>query len=88
MTVAIPFLEVRNVTKSYTGAIFSGIKEVSLEIKKGKITAIIGRSGSGKSTLLNLIYGLLSPDKGVVSFQGEKVLGPGYFIIKKPIFGL
>jgi len=71
-----PFLAVKTVTKLFTGEKISGVKEVSLDVEKGKITAIIGRSGSGKSTLLNLIYGLLSPDKGVVSFQGEKVLGP------------
>jgi len=81
MAGAIPFLAVKRVTKLFAGEKISGVKEVSLDVEKGKITAIIGRSGSGKSTLLNLIYGLLSPDEGVVSFQGEKVLGPGYFIL-------
>jgi len=81
MAEAIPFLQVKNVTKSFKGKVFSGIKEVSLEIKPGKITAIIGRSGSGKSTLLNLIYGLISADKGEVIFEGEKVWGPDVKLI-------
>ncbi len=76
MTETQPFLLINNVTKSYTGTIFSGIKEVSLEIKAGKITAIIGRSGSGKSTLLNLIYGLVTADEGTIYFEGERVWGP------------
>lgn len=76
MTEPIPFLQIKNITKSYTGEVFSGIKEVSLEIKEGKITAIIGRSGSGKSTLLNIIYGLINADSGEVRLMGERVWGP------------
>lgn len=71
-----PFLELRAVTKSYPGNKFAGIKQLDLQIKQGKITAIIGESGSGKSTLLKLLYGLLSPDQGEVFFQGERVIGP------------
>jgi len=76
-----PFLQINNVTKSYEGNVFSGIKEVSLEIQKGKITAIIGSSGSGKSTLLNLIYGLITADEGTVYLEGERVWGPDVKLI-------
>ncbi|RYE07377.1 MAG: ABC transporter ATP-binding protein [Sphingobacteriaceae bacterium] len=76
-----PFLQINNLTKSYEGNIFSGIKEVSLEIQKGKITAIIGRSGSGKSTLLNLIYGLVTADEGTVYLESERVWGPDVKLI-------
>ncbi|RYE25525.1 MAG: ABC transporter ATP-binding protein [Sphingobacteriaceae bacterium] len=76
-----PFLQINNVTKSYEGNIFSGIKEVSLEIQKGKITAIIGSSGSGKSTLLNLIYGLVAADEGTVYLEGERIWGPDVKLI-------
>ncbi len=81
MAEAIPFLKVKNVTKLFSGEKISGIKEVSLEIKPGKITAIIGRSGSGKSTLLNLVYGLISPDEGEIYFVGERVWGPDVKLI-------
>lgn len=70
------FLEVKSVTKSYPGERFAGIKNLSLQIQQGKITAIIGESGSGKSTLLKLLYGLVSPEEGEVFFRGEKVMGP------------
>ena len=76
MAELIPFLQVKNVTKLFSGEKISGVKNVSLNIDKGKITAIIGRSGSGKSTLLNLIYGLLTLDEGEIVFQNERVLGP------------
>ncbi|MGI4022805.1 MAG: ABC transporter ATP-binding protein [Janthinobacterium lividum] len=81
MTEPIPFLQIKNITKSYTSKVFSGIKEVSLEIKPGKITAIIGRSGSGKSTLLNLIYGLIDADAGQVRLMDERVWGPAEKLI-------
>lgn len=54
----------------------SGVKTTNISIQPGKITAIIGESGSGKSTLLRLLYGLLSPDEGVVNFLGERIWGP------------
>ena len=71
-----PFLQAISVTKTYSGAEASGIKNISLDIEPGKITAIIGQSGSGKSTLLKLLYGLMSPDDGIVNFKGERIWGP------------
>lgn len=50
--------------------IFEG---VSLDIPRGKITAIMGPSGTGKTTLLKLIGGQLRPDSGTVHFEGENV---------------
>lgn len=76
MTEALPFLEVKKVTKIFSGEKISGVKNISLNIAEGKITAIIGQSGSGKSTLLNIIYGLISPDEGEILFQNERVWGP------------
>lgn len=72
----VPFLQAVSVSKIYPGAGASGVNNISLEIKPGKITAIIGESGSGKSTLLRMLYGLLSPNEGTVYFKGERVWGP------------
>ncbi|MFH0775694.1 MAG: ABC transporter ATP-binding protein [bacterium] len=44
------------------------LSEVSFELRKGEIIAIIGASGSGKTTLLNIIGGLMKPSKGRVLF--------------------
>jgi ABC-type Fe3+/spermidine/putrescine transport system ATPase subunit len=71
-----PFLQAKAVSKIYPGAHQSGIRNISLIIKQGQITAIIGESGSGKSTLLRLFYGLLSPDNGEIHFKKERVWGP------------
>ena len=46
---------------------------VSLELKRGQTTVIIGPSGTGKSVLLKHIIGLLKPDRGEVHFDGRRV---------------
>ncbi len=46
---------------------------VSLEIKRGQTTVIIGPSGTGKSVLIKLIVGLLTPDRGEVYYDGRQV---------------
>jgi ABC-type Fe3+/spermidine/putrescine transport system ATPase subunit len=72
--MANSFLQALSVSKTYTGG--GGIKNTSLSIEAGQITAIIGASGSGKSTLLSLLYGLQSPDSGEVQFKDERIWGP------------
>jgi phospholipid/cholesterol/gamma-HCH transport system ATP-binding protein len=51
-------------------AIFDG---VDIEIKRGKVTAIMGPSGTGKTTLLRLIGGQLQPSKGEILVAGENI---------------
>lgn len=51
-------------------AVFNGL---SLDVPRGKVTAVMGPSGTGKTTLLNLITGQLLPDEGVVLFDGRVV---------------
>ena len=46
---------------------------VSLELPAGQTTALIGPSGCGKSTLLRLLIGLIAPDAGTVTFDGDRV---------------
>ncbi|MGV8150867.1 MAG: ATP-binding cassette domain-containing protein, partial [Candidatus Woesearchaeota archaeon] len=57
---------------------FGGVKAVdgvSLEIKKGRITAIIGPNGSGKTTLFNLVSGVIVPDDGRIFFKNIDITG-------------
>lgn len=69
-------ISVKNLTKQYQAQHVSGIRNISFDIEKGQIVAILGESGSGKSTLLKSIYGLLKTDEGEVLFNGKRVLGP------------
>jgi osmoprotectant transport system ATP-binding protein len=64
-------LQLKGVSKSYGGA--PALRDIDLEIPTGRTTVLIGPSGCGKSTLLRLLVGLLWPDAGVVTFDGEPV---------------
>ena len=69
------FLELKNVSKSFGGT--QVLKDVNLNISKGEFVAIVGFSGAGKTTLVSLLAGLLKPDGGSVTFDGNEVTGPG-----------
>jgi len=61
-------IELHNVTKVYKSAAggFTALKDVDLEIPRGKFVGVIGKSGSGKSTLINMIAGIDRPTSGEV----------------------
>lgn len=71
-----PLISIENVSKRYSEEIVGGVNSISFTVQKGDFIAIVGESGSGKSTLLKLIYGLLSPDSGLITFKGEHLRGP------------
>lgn len=74
-------LKAENVTKSFGG--INALESCSLEIKKGKITAIIGPNGSGKSTLFNAISQLIQVDKGKILFNNQNITNlPAHHIAK------
>jgi ABC-type nitrate/sulfonate/bicarbonate transport system ATPase subunit len=51
------------------------LRDVSFDVPKGNIVAILGASGSGKTTLLNMAAGLIPPDQGEVRVMGEPTTG-------------
>lgn len=61
----------RAVSKSYAGQ--SVLGPLSLDLPAARTTVLIGPSGCGKSTLLRLLLGLVGPDAGVVTFDGQPV---------------
>jgi phospholipid/cholesterol/gamma-HCH transport system ATP-binding protein len=66
-------ISVRHVTKSFGS--HTVLEDISFDVPRGAITAILGPSGTGKSVLLKVIIGLLRPDAGEVRVDGEAI-GP------------
>ncbi len=64
------FIELSDVSFSYSESKKNIISSVSLSIEKGSFTAIIGHNGSGKSTLAKLICGILTPGSGKITVDG------------------
>jgi ABC-type nitrate/sulfonate/bicarbonate transport system ATPase subunit len=72
---AISFAEVWKFFSASNGSPLEVLHDVSFEVPRGEIVAILGPSGSGKSTLLNMAAGLLQPDRGRVILMGQDTTG-------------
>ncbi|MBQ9031776.1 MAG: ABC transporter ATP-binding protein [Parasporobacterium sp.] len=64
-------LEVRNLKKSFGG--IHAVRDVSFDIRKGEVLALVGPNGSGKSTCVNLISGMYTLDSGTITFMGKDI---------------
>ncbi|HZL77076.1 MAG TPA: ABC transporter ATP-binding protein [Bacteroidales bacterium] len=64
---------VENLSFTYPGNNFTTISNVSFEIKKGEIIALVGPNGAGKSTLVRLLCRLYDPDSGNVKYDGNNI---------------
>ncbi|HLG40663.1 MAG TPA: ATP-binding cassette domain-containing protein, partial [Chitinophagaceae bacterium] len=73
-------LELKNVSKGFGEgkSRTEVLKNINLTIEQGEFVAIVGFTGSGKTTLIKMIGGLLFPDKGEISFEGNLVKGPAH----------
>ncbi len=65
-------IEIKNLNKSYGDLCV--LNDISVDIKKGEVIAIIGPSGGGKSTFLRCINRLEEPDSGHIKINGEDIL--------------
>ena len=66
-------ISLRGVTKRFGS--HTVLEDITFDIPKGKITAIMGPSGTGKSVLLKNIIGLLRPEAGEIWVEGEQIVG-------------
>ena len=67
-------LSIKNVSFNYKEKRI--LSSISFFVKKGDCLSVVGGSGSGKSTLLKLIYGKMDVSSGVISWNGQSILGP------------
>ena len=64
-------IEMCNITKEFPGIIAND--NITLQLKKGEIHALLGENGAGKSTLMSVLFGLYQPEKGVIKKDGKEV---------------
>jgi len=67
----VPFLEIRDVSK-YFGSVIS-LKDISLSVRRGEVTCVLGDNGAGKSTFIKILSGVYQPDEGELRVEGEPV---------------
>ncbi|WP_171181129.1 ABC transporter ATP-binding protein [Ruegeria sp. HKCCD8929] len=68
-----PILKIRNI-ESFYGPIMA-IRGVSLDVHPGRIVSILGANGAGKTTLMKTVSGVMDPEKGTITFDGEDIQG-------------
>ena len=76
-----PLLSVTNVSKSYDS--FLAVKNISFEINKQEIVAILGQNGAGKSTTIKMLAGLLKPSAGDIRIFDTSYFSDSHTIKKK-----
>ena len=64
-------IEMLHITKEFPGIIAND--DVTLQLKKGEIHALLGENGAGKSTLMSVLFGLYQPEKGQIKKGGDVV---------------
>ena len=64
-------LSMKNITKAFPGVV--ALNDVSFDVRKGTVHAIVGENGAGKSTLMKILSGVYHPESGEIWIEGEKV---------------
>ena len=64
-------VEMLNIRKEFPGIVAND--NVTLQLKKGEIHALLGENGAGKSTLMGMLFGMYSPEAGIIKVNGKEV---------------
>lgn len=80
--MSAPLLKVSDLEVRYGDLI--GIADVSFEVQRGQIVALLGSNGAGKTTTLNAVAGIVRPSRGSITFEGQELVGePAYAIVRR-----
>ena len=73
-----PLLEMRGVGKDYRGV--AALKNIDFDLRRGEVHAILGENGAGKSTLVKILSGVVTPNRGEIRLEGQRVqiAGPAF----------
>ena len=66
-------LQMNHIMKIYSNGVVAN-EDVSIELNKGEIHALLGENGAGKSTLMKVLFGIESPDEGQILLNGQETV--------------
>ena len=66
-----PYIQLKNICKSF--GLVKANNNISIDVNKGEVLALLGENGSGKSTLVNMLSGIYTPDSGSIYINGKPV---------------
>ena len=74
-----PIIQLKGVCKGYGSGLTRNevLSNINLNIREGEFLAVVGFSGSGKTTFTQLLAGLIKPDQGTITMEGQPITGPG-----------
>ena len=64
-------IEMLGITKRFPGIVAND--NITLQLRKGEIHALLGENGAGKSTLMSVLFGMYQPEEGIIKKNGEVV---------------
>ncbi len=73
-----PIISMRGVCKGYGSGVTRTevLQDINLNVREGEFLAVVGFSGSGKTTFTQLLAGLIKPDSGEITMDGNPITGP------------
>src|ERR1700749_3825335 len=69
--IVSPLVTLSHISKQYPGV--SALRDVSMDLRRGEVHALVGENGAGKSTLIRILSGDVARDAGVLSLDGQIV---------------
>ena len=64
-------IEMLGITKRFPGIVAND--NITLQLRRGEIHALLGENGAGKSTLMSVLFGMYQPEEGIIKKNGEAV---------------